>query len=49
MDVLADGFHIFNAPVADVQFLLSELDAMLADALLEGGATALRAAIPFPT
>jgi ATP-dependent helicase HepA len=46
MDVLADGFHIFNAPVADVQFLLGELDAILADALLEGGATGLRAAIP---
>lgn len=46
LEVLADAFHIFNAPVADVQFVLGELSVLLANALLEGGAAGLRAEIP---
>lgn len=45
LDVLADGFHIFNAPLTDMQFLLAELSGYLADAMLEDGAAGLRSAI----
>lgn len=45
MDVLADGFHIFNTPLTDMQFLLSELTDELADEMLEDGAAGLRNSI----
>lgn len=44
-DVLAQAFHIFNAPVADVQFSLEAIADELADVLLEQGAAGLKQAI----
>lgn len=44
-DVLAQAFHIFNEPVADVQFSLDAITDGLADALLDQGANGLHNAI----
>lgn len=41
-DVLANGLHIFNGPISDMQFVLGELTDELAETLLEGGASGLR-------
>lgn len=45
-EVLRDGFEIFEASTSDVQFVLPDLEADLAAALLERGADGLRAKIP---
>jgi ATP-dependent helicase HepA len=45
-DLLADGFHIFNTPLTDMQFLLSELTEELAEILFDEGAAGLRNAVP---
>lgn len=44
-DVLAQAFHIFNEPVADVQFSLESIANELAEILLDQGARGLRNAI----
>lgn len=46
LEVLRDGFGIFESSTSDVQFILPQLEAELATAVLERGADGLRAMIP---
>lgn len=46
VDVLTDGFGIFETSASDVQFILSDLEAELALAFLERGAEGMRERIP---
>lgn len=43
-DLLAQAFHIFNEPIADVQFSLDAITSELAEVLLDQGAGGLRSA-----
>ena len=44
-EVLALGFHVFNSPIADVQFSLASINDELAAALFQSGTAGLRTAI----
>jgi ATP-dependent helicase HepA len=45
LEVLRDGFGIFETSTSDVQFILPELEADLAQALFRGGANGLRSMV----
>lgn len=47
LDVLADGFGLFEHSTSDIQFALERLEGELAMALLERGAEGLRERIPW--
>jgi ATP-dependent helicase HepA len=44
-EILSRGFHVFNNPIADVQFSLDAINRELVTALLQRGAAGLREAI----
>jgi ATP-dependent helicase HepA len=41
-DILAEAFHIFNNPIADVQFALEDITNVLSESLLDQGASGLK-------